>query len=62
MSSPKAPPTPDNDNDPVRAVREKIIQLAREIEEYSKKSDLTPKIFFTEFLKRVIAEIGRAHV
>ncbi len=58
MSSPKAPPTPDNDNDPVRAVREKIIQLAREIEEYSKKSDLTPKIFFTEFLKRVIAAVG----
>lgn len=58
MSSPKAPPTPDNDNDPVRAVREKIIQLAREIEEYSKKSDMTPKAFFTEFLKRVIAAVG----
>ncbi len=45
------------EKDPVKEVRERIIQLAREIEEFS-KSNIPPKTFFTEFLKRVIAAVG----
>lgn len=45
------------DKDPVKEVRERIIQLAREIEEFS-KSNIPPKTFFTEFLKRIIAAVG----
>ena len=45
------------DKDPVKEVRERIIQLAREIEEFSKQS-IPPKDFFTEFLKRVVGAVG----
>ena len=45
------------DKDPVKEVRERIIQLAREIEEFS-KSGMPPKDFFTEFLKRVVGAVG----
>ncbi len=45
------------DKDPVKEVRERIIQLAREIEEAS-KSSMPPKDFFAEFLKRVVGAVG----
>lgn len=44
-------------NSNVQEVRDRIIQLAREIEELS-KSTMPPKSFFQEFLKRVIAAVG----
>ncbi|MBM82992.1 MAG: hypothetical protein CMJ78_20715 [Planctomycetaceae bacterium] len=39
------------------SVRDRIIQLAREIEEFS-KTNMPPEAFFDEFLKRVIGAIG----
>lgn len=45
------------DKDPIKEVRERIIQLAREIEELS-KSGAPPKTFFAEFLKRVVGAVG----
>lgn len=50
-------PPPPPEKDPVKEVRDRIIQLAREIEEFS-KSNVPPKTFFTEFLKRVVAAVG----
>ncbi|NOX55982.1 MAG: hypothetical protein GXP27_16375, partial [Planctomycetes bacterium] len=41
----------------VQTVRDRIIQLAREIEQFS-KSDVPPETFFHEFLKRVVGAIG----
>ncbi|MGZ0171743.1 MAG: GAF domain-containing protein [Planctomycetales bacterium] len=44
-------------NSSVQEVRDKIIQLAREIEEHS-RSSMPPKEFFNEFLKRVVGAVG----
>lgn len=44
-------------NSSVQEVRDKIIQLAREIEEHS-RSNMPPKEFFHEFLKRVVGAVG----
>lgn len=44
-------------NSSVQEVRDKIIQLAREIEEHS-RSDIPPKTFFHEFLRRVVGAVG----
>jgi multidrug efflux pump subunit AcrA (membrane-fusion protein) len=44
-------------NSSVQEVRDKIIQLAREIEEHS-RSNMPPKEFFDEFLKRVVGAVG----
>lgn len=44
-------------NSSVQEVRDKIIQLAREIEEHS-RSNMPPKAFFNEFLKRVVGAVG----
>ena len=44
-------------NSSVQEVRDKIIQLAREIEEHS-RSNMPPKEFFNEFLKRVVGAVG----
>lgn len=41
----------------VQEVRDRIIKLAREIEEFS-KSNIPPETFFTEFLKRVVGAVG----
>lgn len=41
----------------VQEVRDRIIQLAREIEDHSKQN-IPPKTFFQEFLKRVVAAVG----
>ncbi len=56
MSSTK----PDNsttESDSVKQVREKIIQLAKEIEEHS-RSNMPPDAFFGEFLRRVVGAVG----
>ena len=56
MSSTK----PDNsttESDSVKQVREKIIQLAKEIEEHS-RSNMPPDAFFSEFLRRVVGAVG----
>lgn len=44
-------------NSSVQEVRDKIIQLAREIEEHS-RSRMPPKEFFNEFLRRVVGAVG----
>lgn len=44
-------------NSSVQEVRDKIIQLAREIEEHS-RSNMPPKNFFNEFLRRVVGAVG----
>jgi hypothetical protein len=44
-------------NSSVQEVRDRIIQLAREIEEFS-RSDSPPQTFFQEFLKRVVGAVG----
>ncbi|NQV26055.1 MAG: efflux RND transporter periplasmic adaptor subunit [Rhodopirellula sp.] len=44
-------------NSSVQEVRDKIIQLAREIEEHS-RSNMPPKEFFNEFLRRVVGAVG----
>ncbi|MDA0920434.1 MAG: HlyD family efflux transporter periplasmic adaptor subunit [Planctomycetota bacterium] len=44
-------------NSSVQEVRDKIIQLAREIEEHS-RSKMPPREFFNEFLKRVVGAVG----
>lgn len=44
-------------NSSVQEVRDKIIQLAREIEEHS-RSSMPPKAFFNEFLRRVVGAVG----
>lgn len=44
-------------NSSVQEVRDRIIQLAREIEEFS-RTNVPPKSFFTEFLKRVVGAVG----
>lgn len=49
--------TTPTDKDPIKEVRERIIQLAREIEELS-KSNVPPKTFFTEFLRRIVGAVG----
>lgn len=41
----------------VQDVRNRIIQMAREIEEYS-QSNLPPNAFFSEFLKRIVSAVG----
>lgn len=45
------------ESDSVKQVRERIIQLAKEIEEHS-RSGLPPDKFFNEFLKRVVGAVG----
>lgn len=45
------------ESDSVKQVREKIIQLAKEIEEHS-RSSMPPDAFFNEFLKRVVGAVG----
>ncbi|HLQ45030.1 MAG TPA: efflux RND transporter periplasmic adaptor subunit, partial [Planctomycetaceae bacterium] len=45
------------ESDSVKQVREKIIQLAKEIEEHS-RSGMPPETFFSEFLKRVVSAVG----
>ncbi len=45
------------ESDSIKQVREKIIQLAREIEEHS-RSGMPPDAFFSEFLKRVVGAVG----
>lgn len=44
-------------NSNVQEVRDRIIQLAREIEDYS-KSDVPPRTFFNEFLRRIVGAVG----
>ena len=44
-------------NSNVQEVSDRIIQLAREIEEFS-KSNVPPQTFFQEFLKRVVGAVG----
>ncbi len=44
-------------NSNVQEVRDRIIQLAREIEEFSKSNSL-PQTFFQEFIKRVVGAVG----
>lgn len=41
----------------VQEVRDRIIQLAREIEDYS-KANVPPRTFFHEFLRRVVGAVG----
>lgn len=41
----------------LKRVREKVMQLAREIEKMSGE-EMAPKVFFTEFLARVVTAIG----
>jgi hypothetical protein len=48
-------PVPSDDN--LRRVREKVIQLAREIEQMS-GDDIPPQVFFQEFVNRVVMAIG----
>lgn len=48
-------PIPSDEN--LKRVREKVMQLAREIEQMSGQS-LAPEIFFQEFLTRVVTAIG----
>ena len=45
------------ESDSVKQVREKIIQLAKEIEEHS-RSNMPPDAFFNEFLRRVVGAVG----
>lgn len=45
------------ESDSVKQVREKIIQLAKEIEEHS-RSNMPPEVFFNEFLRRVVGAVG----
>lgn len=45
------------ESDSVKQVREKIIQLAKEIEEHS-RSNMPPDAFFSEFLRRVVGAVG----
>ena len=45
------------ESDSVKNVREKIIQLAKEIEEHS-RSNMPPDAFFSEFLRRVVGAVG----
>ncbi|MFM9963242.1 MAG: HlyD family efflux transporter periplasmic adaptor subunit [Planctomycetaceae bacterium] len=45
------------ESDSVKQVREKIIQLAKEIEEHS-RSNMPPEAFFSEFLRRVVGAVG----
>lgn len=44
-------------NSSVQEVRDRIIQLAREIEEFS-RTNVPPQSFFLEFLKRVVGAVG----
>ena len=48
-------PVPSDDN--LRKVREKVIQLAREIEQMSGEN-IPPQVFFQEFVNRVVIAIG----
>lgn len=48
-------PVPSDEN--LRKVRERVMQLAREIEQMSGQ-DLAPPVFFQEFLTRVVTAIG----
>ncbi len=48
-------PIPTEEN--LRRVREKVMQLAREIEQMSTQN-LPPQVYFQEFLNRVVAAIG----
>lgn len=48
-------PVPSDEN--LRKVRERVMQLAREIEQMSGQ-DLAPQVFFQEFLVRVVTAIG----
>jgi hypothetical protein len=48
-------PVPSDEN--LRKVRERVMQLAREIEQMSGQ-DLSPPVFFQEFLTRVVTAIG----
>lgn len=48
-------PVPTDEN--LKKVRERVMQLAREIEQMSGQ-DLTPPVFFQEFLVRVVTAIG----
>ena len=48
-------PVPSDEN--LKKVRERVMQLAREIEQMSGQ-DLTPPLFFQEFLVRVVTAIG----
>lgn len=48
-------PVPSDEN--LRKVRERVMQLAREIEQMSGQ-DLAPQMFFQEFLVRVVTAIG----
>ena len=48
-------PVPSDEN--LRKVREKVMQLAREIEQMSGQN-LPPQIFFQEFLTRVVTAVG----
>jgi hypothetical protein len=48
-------PVPSDEN--LKKVRERVMQLAREIEQMSGQ-DLAPPVFFQEFLVRVVAAIG----
>jgi multidrug efflux pump subunit AcrA (membrane-fusion protein) len=45
------------ESESVKQVREKIIQLAKEIEEHS-RSNMPPEVFFSEFLRRVVSAVG----
>lgn len=44
-------------NGSIQEARDRIIRLAREIDEYS-KSNISPEAFFNEFLKRVVGAVG----
>ncbi|MEZ6062672.1 MAG: efflux RND transporter periplasmic adaptor subunit [Planctomycetaceae bacterium] len=55
MSEKTAGPAPSDEN--LRRVREKVMQLAREVEQMSGE-DMPPNLFFQEFLTRVVAAIG----
>ncbi len=55
MSAEPAGPSSSEDN--LRRVREKVMQLAREVEQMSGE-DVPPNIFFQEFLTRVVTAIG----
>jgi hypothetical protein len=48
-------PVPSDEN--LKKVREKVMQLAREIEQMSGQN-LPPQVYFQEFLNRVVAAIG----
>ena len=57
-SLPVSPPMSTGESgDNVEKVRQRIIQLAREIEEHS-RSNMPPEQFFSEFLKRVVGAVG----